>query len=292
MAKKKSLGRGLSNLLPGAIPGRGIVNIPDNANFRELKLQEIQANPNQPRKHFDTVELENLARTLQTVGMIEPVVVRKKDDFFELISGERRWRAAKIAGFKKIPAILKQVNDLQALEMGIIENIQREELTPIEEARSYEIWMAKTNQKASDLAKKVGKDRSTITNLIRLLKLPPEILQLIEKKMLSPGQARPLIGVGDRSQMHRLSQKIVRENWTARRVEEEITKLQMKSSPVHKAAAKPKKDPNIKNLEDRLRRKLMAKVSIQHKKSGAGSITIGYANLDDMERVLDLMKIK
>ena len=291
MAKKKTLGRGLSNLLPGTGAGRSTADAQGSANYRELKLSEIKPNPQQPRKYFDESEIEKLAQTLQTVGMIEPVVVRQKDETYELISGERRWRAAQVAGFKKIPAVLKQVNDVQALEMGIIENIQREELNPVEEARSYEVWMEQTKQKASDLAKKVGKDRSTITNLIRLLKLPIEVLDLVEKKMLSPGQARPLIGIGDRSTLHRLSQKIVREGWTARRVEEEIAKLQMKSAPTA-ARGGSKKDPNIKNLEDRLRRKLTAKVSIQHKKNGGGSITIHYANLDDMERVLEAMKIQ
>ncbi len=286
---KRTLGRGLSNLLPGAESADAKPVVRDNPNYQELPLKQIRANPKQPRKHFNEKDIKELAKTLHTVGLIEPVVVRKIDDHYQLISGERRFRAAGIAGFKKIPAVIKQVNDVQALEMGIIENIQREELGPVEEARAYEYWMQETGRKASDLADKVGKDRTTITNLIRLLKLPAEVLELVEKRMLSPGQARPLLGIGDRKVLGQLAVKIAREGWTARKVEEEISRL---TDGPRTAKAGKSRDPNIKHLEDRLRTKFTTRVQITHKKTGAGKISIAYASLEDLERLIELWKVK
>jgi ParB family chromosome partitioning protein len=286
---KRTLGRGLSNLLPGADQAGDRPVIRDNPNYQEIALTEIRPNPKQPRKHFNEADIKELAKTLHSVGLIEPVVVRKVENHYQLISGERRFRAATVAGFKKLPAVIKQVNDLQALEMGIIENIQREELGPIEEARAYEFWMNETGRKASDLADKVGKDRTTITNLIRLLKLPPEVLDLIEQRMLTPGQARPLLAIGDRKVLGQIATKIAREGWTARRVEDEVARIM--DGPVSKAP-KPGRDPNIKHLEDRLRTKFTTRVQITHKKKGGGKISISYANLEDLERLMELWKVK
>lgn len=293
---KKALGRGLSNLLPGAASGDKTI-VRDNPNYQEIALNEIKPNPNQPRKQFDPQDLNELAATLHSVGLIEPVVVRRLTDGsgYQLISGERRWRAARLAGFKKLPAVIKQVNDIQALEMGIIENIQREELSPIEEARAYDYWMQQTGQKASDIANRVGKDRTTITNLLRLLKLPDEALELVDKGMLTPGQARPLLGVGDRKMLARLSARIVREGWSARRVEDEVARLTSGTRSGSTGSGKTsgsRRDPNIANLEKKIRTRLTAKVQVAHKKNGAGSITIHYNNLDDLDRLLEAMKVK
>lgn len=286
---KKALGRGLSNLLPGSQDNTPAV-VRDNANYIELALDEIKPNPNQPRKRFSEPELAELAKTLHSVGLIEPVVVRRLGETYQLISGERRWRAARLAGFKKIPAVIKQVNDAQALEMGIIENIQREELNPVEEARAYDYWITQTGRKASDLAEIVGKDRTTVTNLLRLLKLPDEALDLIERGAISPGQARPLLAIGDRKTLLAVTGKIAREGWSARKVEEYVARLTEPSSAGGGAA--PRKDPNLKQLEDKLRARLTAKVQVQHKRGGAGRIAIHYQNLDDLERLLDLLKVR
>jgi len=285
----KKLGRGLSNLIPGADSSGGPVKIESNPDYQEISTELLKPNPDQPRKKFLQRELEELAATLHTVGLIEPIVVRKSDDAYQIISGERRWRACKIAGFKKIPCVIKQVNDIQALEMGIIENIQREELSPIEEARAYDHLMLKTGMKAGDISLKVGKDRSTITNLLRLLKLPPEVIDLIEDGKLSAGQARPLIGIGDKNKLASLIKKIITEGWTARKVEEEVARIQDPVSGAKAGAAQPKKDINITRLEDQLRARLTSRVSIAHKKNGSGKISIGYANLDDLERIIEML---
>lgn len=287
---KKALGRGLSNLLPTAQSKKDFPSITEGK-FRELNLSDIEPDPRQPRKHFAESELNKLATTLKSVGVIEPIVVRPVENGYQLISGERRWRAAAIAGLKKIPAVLKQVNDTRALEMSIIENIQREDLNPLEEARAYLDWMELTGLKAADIAKRAGKDRTTITNLIRLLKLPEEIQKMIKKKMMSPGQARPLIGIADRSRLQKISLKIVKENWTSRKVEEEVSKIQNAGS-VSTGSGKREKDVNILNLENKLRRKYSTKIGIKHKSNGSGSLNIHYANLDELDRILELMKLK
>lgn len=288
MAKKTGLGRGLSNLIPGAQEHTGKIQINTNPDYQEIPIQNIFPNPDQPRKRIDRAELEELAKTLHSHGVIEPVVVRRVDDRFQLISGERRWRAAQLSGFKKIPAVIKQVNDTQALEMGIIENIQREELTPIEEARAYEQWMQLTDLKPSNLSEKIGKDRTTIANLLRLLKLPEEVLNLIESKKLSAGQARPLLSIGDKKTLIKIAERIVKENWNARKVEDEVSRLTETSRPTTSG----RKDANISAVENKLRVRLSAKVQITHKKNGSGKITIHYGNINDFDRVLAILTHK
>jgi ParB family chromosome partitioning protein len=298
VAKKAGLGRGLSNLIPGAEKSEsGGIQISSNPEYQEISIQEIEPNPNQPRKRFQEAELQELAKTIESVGIIEPVVLRKVGEKYQLISGERRWRACKLAGYKKVPAVVKQVDDVQALEMGIIENIQREELNPVEEARAYEYWMSQTGLKPSDLADRVGKDRSTITNLIRLLKLPDAVLQKIEEKKLTAGAARPLLGIADKKMLTQLAEKVIHEGWTARQVEEEVARitepdLRGGSDKSGKRSGAESQDANIRNLEDKLRTRLMTRVQIQHKKDGSGKLILGYANLDDLDRILELLDKK
>ncbi len=285
MAKNRALGRGLSNLLSEG--GDLTPTLRGETELQELPVDQIDPNPLQPRQSFNPKELEELAETLQAVGLIEPVIVRKVEERYQLISGERRWRAAQRAGFKKIPAILKQATDLQALEIGIIENIQREDLNPVEEARAYQYWLEQTQQKPSDLAKKMGKDRSTVTNLVRLLKLPEEVLELLKDGTLTPGQARPLLTIGDRQMLIKLAHRISIEKWTARRVEDMVAQL----TDLNEGSPKGGEiDPNIANLERQLRTRFTADVRIEHKKNGGGKIQIHYANLDDLDRILELLQ--
>lgn len=284
--KKTGLGRGLSNLIPDAPSASGA----SSSEFQYLNLDEIDPNPDQPRRVFKEQELSELAETIQNVGVIEPIVVRKKGNRYLIISGERRWRASKLVGYKKIPAVIKDFDDVRAAEVALIENIQREDLSAIEEARAYESLMALTGDKPGDLAKKVGKDRTTITNLLRLLKLPEEILELVEEKMITAGQARPLLSLGDRKMMTQLAGRIAREGWSARRVEDEVAKLTEVAGPTK--AKSSGKDANTRKMEERIRARLTAKVDLAHKGSGGGKLTIQYSSLDDLERILDLMGVK
>ena len=282
--QRKSLGRGLSNLLGDAA---GLVDkLPQtHSAYSEIAIEQIEANPNQPRKLFEEKELDELAETIKSMGLIEPVVLRSLGkEKYQLIAGERRLRAAQKAGFKKVPAVCKEVDDLKALEMGLIENIQREELNPIEEARAYERWMSVTNQKPDVLAKKVGKDRTTIRNLTRVLKLPEEVLELVEKKQLSIGQVRPLLNINNPRQLKQLSQKIVQMQWSSRKVEEEVGRLT--ESKLHRKPQR-NRDPNLVHLEKQLRKTLSAKVQLEQKKDGSGKISIYYGNLKDLDRLLE-----
>ena len=291
MAKKSGLGRGLSNLIPGASGSSASTPTEGHPDYQELSIDKVAPNPDQPRKKFREQEIEELAATLLSVGLIEPIVVRRKDDGFEIISGERRWRAAKQAGFRKIPAVVKQVNESQALEMAIIENVKREDLTVIEEARAYEALMGLSGSKAADVAKKVGKDRATITNLIRLLKLPEEVLELIEDRKLSGGAARPLLTLGDRKTIVKLAKKIIQEGWSARKVEEEVARMMEPSTGSAKGSGSTK-DASTRKLEERLRARFTAKAEVKHKKNGSGQVTLHYANLDDLDRLLEMLGIK
>lgn len=286
--KKGGLGRGLSNLFPGAA-SEPIAVAAGNPEYQELPIDQIKPNPDQPRKRFDEGEIQELAKTLHTVGLIEPVVVRRVQGTYQLVSGERRWRACRSAGFKKIPAVIKELTDIQALEMGLVENLQREELTAMEEARAYEQWIGLTDLKPSELADRVGKDRSTVTNLIRLLKLPPEVQDMIDRGLISAGQARPLLTLGDRKVILNMAGRIVREGLSARRVEEEVARIQEPSSG---KSSSPRKDPNLRHLEDRIRTKLTTKVELKHKKGGGGQVVIHYHSVNDLDRILDSMGIK
>lgn len=284
--KRSGLGRGLSNLIPDA----PVAKSANSSEFQYLNIDEIEPNPKQPRRSFNEKELTELADTIQHVGIIEPIVVRLKNNRYIIISGERRWRASKLIGYKKIPAVIKDYDDVKAAEVALIENLQREDLNSIEEARAYESLIELTGDKPADLAKKLGKDRTTVTNLLRLLKLPDEVMKLIENKMINAGQARPLLSLGDRKMICQLATRIAKESWSARRVEDEVAKLTEISGP--KKAKSNSKDANIRKLEERIRARLTAKVDLAHKGSGGGRLSVQYTSLDDLERILDLIGVK
>lgn len=285
--KKKGLGKGLANLLPEFNQEE---SKKENSEFQYIDIEKVEPNPNQPRKRFNQQELEELSETIKNVGVIEPIIVRMENDKYVLISGERRLRAAKLAGFKKIPAIIKNLDYIRSLEITLIENIQREDLTPIEEAKAYEQLLKLTNMNIKQIAEKVGKDRSTISNLLRLLKLPDEIKTFIEEKKVSVGQVRPLLSIADKKMMIELAEKIVSENWSARKVEEEVAKI---TDPnLRKNSSKINfKDPSILEIEKKIRAKFTTKVDIQYNSNGSGKIIFHYANLDEFDRLLELLGI-
>ncbi len=284
--KRKGLGKGLANLLPDLTTTESSEN-----EFQYIDVDRIEPNPEQPRKRFQQNELQELSETIKNVGVIEPIIVRKENEKYILISGERRWRATKLAGFKKIPAIIKNVDEIKSAELAIIENIQREDLTPIEEARAYERLIKLTNLNIKEIAERVGKDRSTISNLLRLLKLPEEIQQLVEEKKLTAGQARPLLSIADKKMMIHLANKIVQEGWNARRVEDEVAKITHPVSTTSKGESNDK-DPSILEVEKKIRAKFTTKVDIIHKSNGSGKIILHYANLDEFDRIIELLGIK
>src|SRR5438094_4300600 len=236
---KRPLGRGLNALL-------STVSSPvDNEEVLDVELDLIRPNRHQPRTHFDETKLDELAQSIRTSGIIQPLLVRRLGGLFELIAGERRWRAAQLAGLSRVPAIIREIPDDRLLELALIENIQRQELNPIEEANAYKRLIESLNLTQEEVAQRVGRNRSFVTNYLRILKLPSEIQRLLENEKLSFGHARALLGLGDLILQRRYAQKIVKHNWSVRETERRI-----KHAPENRATpSKPVRrqaDPNVR----------------------------------------------
>ncbi|AOP35794.1 chromosome partitioning protein ParB [Leptospira tipperaryensis] len=285
--KPKALGRGLGNLIPVNESKTPMDSSSDGA-LREIRISEIRPNPGQPRKTFSEESLKELSETIKAHGVIQPIVVKQLDAGYEIISGERRYRACKLAGFVKIPAIVKNVSENQSMEMAIIENIQREDLNPIEEAIAYKTLSEKLNLKITDISARVGKNRSTISNLIRLLQLPDVVQDLIKNGRISEGHARPLLSLADRKKIEQLAFQIAEKGLTARQVEELVSNLTDEKPVTEKK--KSRKDVNIVDLENKFRKKYSMKIEIGHNQgSGKGKMTIVYPNLEAMEKILNAL---
>ncbi|MDV6237817.1 ParB/RepB/Spo0J family partition protein [Leptospira ellisii] len=286
--KPKALGRGLGNLIP-VNENKSPMDSSSEGALREIKIVEIRPNPGQPRKTFSEESLKELSETIKAHGVIQPIVVKQTESGYEIISGERRYRACKLAGFVKIPAIVKNVSENQSMEMAIIENIQREDLNPIEEAIAYKTLSEKLNLKITDISSRVGKNRSTISNLIRLLQLPDSVQDLIKNGRISEGHARPLLSLADRKKIEQLAYQIAEKGLTARQVEELVSNLTEERSPIAEKK-KSRKDVNIVELENKFRRKYSMKIEIGHNQSsGKGKMTIAYPNLEAMEKILNAL---
>lgn len=284
MALRKSLGKGLSALI-------GSVDAVAENQIHQIRVDEIHSNPNQTRLYFDKEKLQELADSLIDVGMIEPVIVVDKGGSYELIAGERRWRAAKQAGFKTIPALFKNSAEDKALEIMLIENIQREDLSPIEEAMSYELLIRKKDWTHEVLAKAVGKSRSHITNLLRILKLPDQVRGLINSKKVSVGQAKMLVGLEEKEQS-RLIQQILKDGLSVREVEAATSLKKGNVSRGTKSANPTKKvNSDYRDVEKRLQDFLQTKVRVQLKKKNAGRIEIDFYSAGDLDHILARLKV-
>lgn len=280
----KKLGKGL-----GAIFGNDIDDVLNeiSANTGEIKddsklikISEIRPNPYQPRKDFDNDGLKELADSIKEHGVFNPILVRKSLKGYELVAGERRLRASKLAGLKEIPVIIKEIDDKGMMEISILENIQRKDLTPIEEANAYEQLIKKLNYTQEDLAKRIGKSRTYVTNMLRLLKLPHEIRELVGKEKLSYGHARALINVEDEDEANAIASRAVKEGLSVREVEKLVKNIG-KKKPVKRVK---EEDPFIKDLTHRLMKKYSTEVEITNK-----AITIKYNGVDDLNRILEIM---
>src|SRR5207249_2434438 len=259
---KKPLGRGLSALLS--------VNSPpaDNEEIRDVEIDLIRPNQQQPRTTFQEEKLQDLAQSIRTSGIIQPVLVRRRGGLFERIAGERRWRAAQIAGLSRIPAIVRDVPDDRLLELSLIENIQREELNPIDEANAYKRLIESLNLTQEEVAQRVGRDRTFITNYLRILKLPSEIQSLLESERLSFGHARALLGLSDAVIQRRFAQKVLKHSWSVRETERRIKHISQPSTRSSKRAQVPQTDPNLRAAEAKLRRHLQTHVRIVSPRPG------------------------
>jgi ParB family transcriptional regulator, chromosome partitioning protein len=284
---RKALGKGINALIPEFEMGIPTSTKEGVNQSRELLIDEISPNRFQPRKYFDDDKLEELVSSISENGVLQPVVVQKAVNGYELVMGERRWRASKKAGLKKIPAVIREVSDAEALELAIIENIHRQDLNPIEEAEAYARLADNFVLTQEMIAKKVGKSRTAVANIIRLLKLPRSIKDDLISGKLSMGHARALLGLEEARQAQALCKEIFKEDLTVRQTENRINRLKQ-PAPKKPAFTVAKKNIFIKDLEKELERKLGTKVEINPKKTG-GKLVVSYYSDDDLERIQNLI---
>lgn len=280
---RKALGRGLGALLSS---DRTIDLGPEPS---EVDLDSIVPGPMQPRTHFDDASLESLAGSIRTHGIVQPLLVRRRESGYELIAGERRWRAAKLAGLSRVPVVVKDVPDESLLEIALIENIQRENLNPIEEAQAYKKLIETVGLTQEALASRVGRDRSYITNYLRLLKLPDDLQQLVKEGRLSTGHARTLLAVSHLDLQRRLARQIIDGGLSVRATEQLVHKA-TEEKPARTATAPHPVDPNIRAAETKLRRALGTQVKIiQLAGDGRGKVEISFFNNQDLDRIYNLL---
>jgi ParB family transcriptional regulator, chromosome partitioning protein len=284
---RKALGKGINALIPDFEMGVPKAE-PSGAN--DLLVDEISPNRLQPRSYFDNKKLDELVTSIEEHGVLQPVVVQKADSGYELIVGERRWRASKKLGLKKIPAVIREVSDAQSLEIAIIENIHRQDLNPIEEAEAYERLAKEFALTQEMVAKKVGKSRTAIANTLRLLKLSRNIKEDLISEKISMGHARALLGLENSKQMEILRKEITKQNLTVRQTEGRVNKI--KAGSVNKPGpSTAKNNIFIKDLEKDLARRLGTKVDISTKNNG-GKLVVTYYSDDDLDRIQGLMGSK
>mgnify|MGYP001084161181 CR=1 FL=1 len=299
MAAKSSraLGKGLDLLIPNAVGEAKAKseNSSESGGTKEekgretvLKITMVEPNRKQPRKNFDEDSLQELSDSIKQVGLIQPILVQDRKDHYEIIAGERRWRAAKMAGLKEIPVIIRDYSDQEIMEISLIENIQREDLNPIEEAQAYKRLLTEFNLKQDEVAERVSKSRAAVTNSIRLLKLSDRVQQMVIDDMISTGHARALLAVEDPDEQYTLAQQIFDEKLSVRDVEKLVKKLH--------APEKPKKKTDDKtiqviyqDIEDKLKQRLSTKVTVSSKGEGSGKIEIEFYNHEDLDRLLDII---
>jgi ParB family chromosome partitioning protein len=284
--KRKALGKGLSSLIPTSIARppvpTGAANLPRATELR-IEISKIRPNPRQPRQSFDEAALDDLARSLKSQGLLQPVVVRPlPEGRFELIAGERRWRAAQRAGIHQIPAVIRDVPDERVLELALIENLQREELNAIEEAEAYQILIHDLELTQNEVAERVGKQRTTVANALRLLKLPALVQDMVRSHLISMGHARALLALEDAKAIEVLAQRITAEGLSVREVE---SRAKRPAGPQSRPGRPPKPiDPNVAAAETNLQRILGTKVRIAG--SGTtGKLEIHYHSADELERL-------
>ena len=292
MAKKRGLGRGLDALLGGDATGPEVVAEGAVAgSLNSLPLDRIERGRFQPRRDFNPDSLQELADSIAAQGVVQPIVVRPTGrDRYEIIAGERRWRAAQQAGLSEIPVVIRDVPDKTAMAMGLIENIQRDDLNPLEEAAALHRLLDEFSLTHQQIAQAVGKSRTTITNLLRLLDLNPDVKQLIEQRRLEMGHARALLGLRD-EQQSQAARQVVAQGLSVRETEKLVRRLLGEADrPAGRKAQPATDDPDIRRLEGRLTDTLGARVKIQQGNGGKGRLVIAYNSLDELEGILEHIK--
>lgn len=282
MTKRKALGKGLSALIPD---GNGLSR--GDETFFQCPIEDIEPNPYQPRQVFEGPELEAMKDSVKKDGILTPLLVTKTDQGYQLIAGERRWRAAQNAGLERVPVVVRETTPSESLELALVENIHREDLNPIEEAHAFKRWLEVTEATQEALAERLGMDRSTVTNFLRLLNLPKTIQDDIIHKNLSMGHARVLAGLKDPAEQKEIRDLIIGKGLSVRQVESLVKK---KKAPVRSTSYQTEEDGYFRSLADELKRSLGTKVDIKRRRGGKqGTIVISFYSHDELERLLDLL---
>lgn len=281
--KKRGLGRGLEALFDES------PQVQETEEITEISLDEIRPNPYQPRKTFDNKSLKELSESIKENGVFQPIIIRKSVNGYEIIAGERRFRASKLAKKKAIPAIIRDFDEAQMMEVAVLENLQREDLTPLEEAQAYEMLQKNLGLTQAEVSKRLGKSRPYIANYLRLLTLPQKTKRLLQRGELSMGQARTLLGLKDKDSIDDLAKKVVKNGITVRQLESLVAKLNEKEKKPKKKAIK--KSAFIRASESQLTDKFGTSVNITEGKKGNGHLAIDFASTDELNRILDLLGI-
>jgi ParB family chromosome partitioning protein len=290
--KRKALGRGLDSLLPGRVSTSVARPAPATGNTQEVSLDLIDSNPYQTRRHIKEESLNELADSIRSSGVVQPVVLRPAPNGrFQLVAGERRWLASKRAGKAAIPAVIRQISNEQAMEITIIENLQREDLNPIEQARAFERLSREFGLTQEQIAHRTGKDRASIANFIRLLKLPPAVQEALESGLLTFGHGKVLVGLaGFPQQLEQAAHEAIGKQLSVRQTEELVAKLLNPEAPQRPKPARAI-DPNVREAQHSLERALGVKVEIQDRK-GKGKIVLRYGSLEDFDRIVEALSAK
>ena len=281
--KKRGLGRGLEALFDES------PQVQETEEITEISLDEIRPNPYQPRKTFDNKSLKELSESIKENGVFQPIIIRKSVNGYEIIAGERRFRASKLAKKKTIPAIIRDFDEAQMMEVAVLENLQREDLTPLEEAQAYEMLQKNLGLTQAEVSKRLGKSRPYIANYLRLLTLPQKTKRLLQRGELSMGQARTLLGLKDKDSIDDLARKVVKNGITVRQLESLVAKLNEKEKKPKKKAIK--NSAFIRASESQLTDKFGTSVNITEGKKGNGHLAIDFASTDELNRILDLLGI-
>lgn len=297
MAKKR-LGRGLEGMLPSAPPkrtdsgragdARGSSGERPSAHGFLAPIEALHPNRDQPRTHFDDAALDELAASIREMGVLEPILVRERAaGGYEIVAGERRWRAAQRAALREVPVFVRELSTEAAFEAALVENLQREDLNPIETARAFHRLVDEHGHTQETVATRVGKDRSTVANALRLLKLPDAVLDLLEQGLLSEGHGRALLGAPDVASMKRLAKKALDKGWSVRETERQV-RAAVRGGDDKPPPPDSSKNANVRDLEVRLARSLGARVAVQDKK-GKGKLVVSYSSYDELDRILEQM---
>ena len=297
----RGLGKGLDSLIPNALgetktKKEAVAKAKSEATTEEkepqtlVKITKVEPNREQPRKNFDEDALQELADSIKQFGLLQPILVQDRKDYYEIIAGERRWRAAKLAGLKEVPVIIRNYTEQEIVEISLIENIQREDLNPIEEAQAYKRLLTEFHLKQDEIAERVGKSRTAVTNAMRLLKLSEKVQQMLIDEMITAGHARAILSIADKEKQESIAMKVFDEKLSVRETEALVKRMLEPPKTAKKSKFSSAEDAIYESLEEKMKSIMGTRVQIHRKKNDKGKIEIEYYSKDELERIIDLFE--